>query len=841
MSTSGREYLKDDFVSSDVGKRKIDSEGSPVSGCRMDVSRAYVGVPELLQKVINENNTAAWTEILGKIDYIYANLDHALSGLDRETGFASKVQAQIKSGKKVLFKPNLVSAMVIDPTTHGEAGTATALTEWPLIAALMRWFHDRLDISYHQMSLGEAASATSLMAAIGSILSGKTIPTEVIFEGKNEEGYGGWGFFFVRKYLSDRHDPSHTDDPMRGYEDSVAGRFFTPGDAGDRLMVYDLNNLQDTSKGRTIAVPDGANYKEITLHKAIIGGDPDDPVDMQHYPGCVLVNVPKLKIHGQDLLTNVIKNLGIGLYPMQAPSGDGGSSPNTRWKYAYPFISVPFLKAGLPHIPWVVKWDEETHLPVKDEKGEYIATKTAGIDGTEVDIIRAVQAQNVYMVHVVDAIDMINLNHEGEPIARRVHEGYVWSSLDCVAVDVLCARYCFKTVGMREGLKLKEENGWPTEFVHHVPVARIDGKNITTGEGLDSPLWRYNQYNYAEKRGMGQQKYYVVGWDSLTGTPMASLAGHLGRIENGEFKELMTTETYYNPKTMLWDMQKTILSYAEAHDNLTQHSLTPTSLVKDFMDSFDENKDGIIDYSEKGRKGYDLLMMKMGSYVGTLPISGKYSVEKYGLLKWSFMMGTSVSLKFINKDWNPQGHDYAQEFALVFIATRAYNMSRSDVVSADPFVPGMTFGRGNWPSWQLATREFVTETIYGAQSPKNISLQSLYAIPSLYAMEYGAQLPQNFALQSLYGEAFQYADKTLNDGGYTGSTDLWTSKPDSIDKYLEDVRKGAKRLAFTLYVPKGYGSVESVMIPNVEETADPKKIFTAHFDNPTGPEVWSEV
>jgi hypothetical protein len=66
--------------------------------------------------------------------------------------------------------------------------------------------------------------------------------------------------------------------------------------------------------------------------------------------------------------------------------------------------------------------------------------------------------------------------------------------------------------------------------------------------------------------------------------------------------------------------------------------------------------------------------------------------------------------------------------------------------------------------------------------------------------------------------------------GYTGSTDPLTSDLDSIDKYLEDVQKGAKKLAFTLYVPKGYGSLESVTIPNVEETGDPKKVFTAHFN-----------
>jgi len=58
-------------------------------------------------------------------------------------------------------------------------------------------------------------------------------------------------------------------------------------------------------------VPEGANFKEITLHKVIIGGDPADAEDLHNYPGCVLINVPKHKIHAQDLLTNAIKNLGI--------------------------------------------------------------------------------------------------------------------------------------------------------------------------------------------------------------------------------------------------------------------------------------------------------------------------------------------------------------------------------------------------------------------------------------------------------------------------------------------------------------------------------------------------
>ena len=75
-------------------------------------------------------------------------------------------------------------------------------------------------------------------------------------------------------------------------------------------------------------------------------------------------------------------------------------------------------KGELPHMPWVVKMDDDTNLPVKDENGEYIATKTAGLPGTQADIIRAVQSQNVFMVHVSDAIDMINISHNPDGKSR---------------------------------------------------------------------------------------------------------------------------------------------------------------------------------------------------------------------------------------------------------------------------------------------------------------------------------------------------------------------------------------------------------------------------------------
>ncbi|HIH74950.1 MAG TPA: DUF362 domain-containing protein [Methanosarcina sp.] len=652
------------------------------------------------------------------------------------------------------------------------------------------------------MSLGEASTSALLMTVAFRLTSGKEITTEALFEGRSGDFYGGWGFFFVRKYLSECHPASHQDDPMKGYEDSVAGRYFPPGKAGDRLMVYDLNKLdEDVSRGRTVEVPDGANYKEITLHKVVVGGDQNDSEGLKNYPGCVLINVPKLKIHAQDLITNAVKNLGIGLYPTQAPC-EGKDKGDGKWKYACPTRLVPFYKGELPHMPWIVKMDDDTNLPVKDEKGEYITTKTAGMPGTQADVIRAVQNQNVFMVHVSDGIDMINICHNPDGRAVRIPEGYVWSSLDCVALDLLCARYCFKTVPMHEALKLKEENGWPTEFVHHVPVAKINGTNITTEEGLDSPLFRYNLYSYAEARGVGQQKYYVVGWDALTETPLVSLEGHLGRIEDGKFQELMTKTMYYNPSCMLWDMQKTLLSYADAHDKLTG-----SSLLKEFMDGFDESNDGIIDYDENGRKGLWTAGFRLLNRSGEITLT-----EEYGQLRGTFYSIADFGLKPSRKDWNPQGHDFMQEYSLVMIATQAFDMSRSGEGGEDPFNPGMNWGKGMWPSWQLATYIQLTNSIYGSQSPEAINFQSLY------------------------GTAFQYADKTRNGGAYTGSVDQMVSHPDSIKKYLQAVSDGADPLNFTLYVPAGYGNLKAYRIPNVEETADPGKIFTAHFGG--GAEVW---
>ena len=123
-----------------------------------------------------------------------------------------------------------------------------------------------------------------------------------------------------------------------------------------RLVGYDLNRIcDDPSKGREVPVPGGDVFDAIILHKAVVGGDPFVPEDRRLYPGCVLINLPRLKVHTQALFTNTIKNLGIGLYPMEV-SRSGGCA----WEYATPKRTIPGLKGAIPHQVWMPEMDSQS-------------------------------------------------------------------------------------------------------------------------------------------------------------------------------------------------------------------------------------------------------------------------------------------------------------------------------------------------------------------------------------------------------------------------------------------------------------------------------------------------
>ena len=198
-------------VSSPVGIAKLDSNGSAIGAVRINPESSYAGVPMLLAEVINNGSKEAWAKIKAKIDNTYDCLCAAMKALDGETSFSNEVKTRVDRGRKILFKPNLVGPVNIDRNTHGPGNGSTICTSWPFVAAVMRWFHDKLEISYYQMTIGEAGSAVSATAAAYTrALGGKdTITTEALIEGRSGDFYGGWGFYFVRKYLTEVHNSRH--------------------------------------------------------------------------------------------------------------------------------------------------------------------------------------------------------------------------------------------------------------------------------------------------------------------------------------------------------------------------------------------------------------------------------------------------------------------------------------------------------------------------------------------------------------------------------------------------------------------------------------------------------
>lgn len=789
------------MIETPVGKQQIDSDGSPVGVVHLDPSQSYAGAGELLQDFINTANEASWELIKAKIDYTYENLSSALSSLETETGFGAEIRARLDQGQKLLFKPNLVIPRVIDPITHGPVPTSTACTDWLFMAALLRWFHDNMGVSYHEMTVGEAASAMQMCARQFSKLApdGKGITTEAVIEGRSGEFYGGWGFYFARKYLSEALRDGDNDNPMNGYEESVTGTYIPPGEVTDKLMVYDLNRLSDDeSKGREVEVPGGVNYAHITLHKAIIGGDPDDAEDMQKYPGCILINVPKFKVHSITLFTNVIKNLGIGLYPMQFAKRGGH-----QWDYSVPHTELPGLKGGIPHEVWVPELDEKTGLTRKDSDGTYLVKKTGGITATMIDIIKAVSNQGIFMLHVVDGIEAINLDHTGAPMAERVQEGMVFAGLDPVATDLLCARYMFSNVPIKEAFDTELDDGAGGYFPQAVPVAKVSGSNIVTESGYDCPIARDVCFAKAEQRGLGVRKYYVVGEDRVTGLAMCCVAGHLGSVKKGVFSDHITKTLYFDLSKMPWDLQKTTFSYMDAVDQLTG-----SSTKAELLAAADEDGDGILSYEEFGRKGVMGILMH-GAGLGM----SKSATEEFGALKTGLFQMTM--LKNSDPLLNAQGHDLFKELQLGASLVAAYRMSQMDSEREDPFVANLTFGKGKWPSLQLAGFFQVGMSLFGGEFPDKV------------------------AFPSLYSTALLYADITQNMGRFFGDK-LGEMTPDILDTYIAGVSNGdIKALDFTFYVPEFYRNLTAGAVPNVESTDDPGKVYTVSFAG--GKEVWPEA
>lgn len=787
-------------------RRIIDSKdtyanASPIGVARLDVDLSYRGIGALLPKIIRSADEHAWEEVKKKMDYTYTYVDIALSALEQETGFLAQIKKQLKQGKKLLFKPNLVHSESINPFLAAPPPGSQANTEWIFAGAVLRWFHDNAGISYYTMCIGEGASLCTMHAAYYTHVKrkGRPVTPEATMEGRSDDFYGGWGFYFVRKYLSENGDSAMGDDPMRGLEESMAGTYIPPGLVDDKLMIYDTNQIcDDPSKGREVHVPGGENATSIIMHKVIAGGDPNDPEDCAKYPGAVIINLCKLKIHTQSLITNAVKNLGLGLYPMLATRSGG-----CRWEYAMPHNSWPVLKNTLPHQKWMPDIDSETQLPKRDANGNYIVRETGGLTSTILDIIRVLDDLGVYMLHISDAIEVINRDHQGIGLGKPEAEGLIMASTDMVAMDVLGARYLFSNITDEEARGVGGDDNFGGCYVQKVPIPRYDGKNIITTLGYDNPMSRDITTLRAKQNNFGSSDYYIVGHDGVTDNPLVSSDGRLGILEDDAFKEIYTKKLYSATYKMPWDMQATFFGYLDAVDQLEN-----TSLKKMFLDEFDESGDGVVTFEEYGKKGM---------FMPYLILSGHY-MSKRGSKNESELFRTlfavdSTMLRCTDPDWNSDGHHFYREQFYGRVAVTALMMSQFKKDKTDPFFPELTWGNGKWPSFSLAKHTCITQAIYGWRFPASTSVYSLY------------------------GCAVAYSDLIQNDRKLIGKL-FGAPNPNAAQKYVEAVRTNeVEPFDFTVYVPVGFG--QNGAIPNVEETSDPKRMFTAIIDK--GRIQWPDV
>ena len=241
----------------------------------------------------------------------------------------------------------------------------------------------------------------------------------------------------------------------------------------------------------------------------------------------------------------------------------------------------------------------------------------------------------------------------------------------------------------------------PIDFLQKVPSPTIQAGSIVTGQGYDSPLLRYNLYEYAEKRGLGTRQYYVVGWNASDKHALSSVDGHLGSFTENAFKELLTTEFYYDNTNLLWGLQKTAFNYLQANDKLTNGNY-----YKTILQAYDENGDGQLDYDEMGRDAFWHTYLRLAAYCYHL--RGRSELDG---LKSSFLL--SAMWRYENPNWNQGGHDFMKNFKIVTDFALAFALSKSPKRYSDTINNGMSWGEGAWPSMDFVRRMSTMTRIFG--------------------------------------------------------------------------------------------------------------------------------
>jgi hypothetical protein len=161
---------------------------------------------------------------------------------------------------------------------------------------------------------------------------------------------------------------------------------------------------------------------------------------------------------------------------------------------------------------------------------------------------------------------------------------------------------------------------------------------------------------------------------------------------------------------------------------------------------------------------------------------------------------TASNLRNSVPQWNEERHDFNKERFFGNVATVAFMMSQSPKEMPDPFFPGLTWGKGKWPSYSLALASCVHQMIYGWKFPSKISVFSLY------------------------GSLVAFADHRQNGRRFVGTL-RGIPDPKTVDNYVQAVKDDKmKPFDFTLFVPQGFGAQGK--LPNVHETQDAAKMFT---------------
>jgi hypothetical protein len=369
-------------------------------------------------------------------------------------------------------------------------------------------------------------------------------------------------------------------------------------------------------------------------------------------------------------------------------------------------------------------------------------------------------------------------------------------------MDNCAAHYLFNMVPMQDTAKIQQKWGIKSDVIQKTPFAKLEGKNIVTAEGYDSCYSRYHAFQHCEERGIGIREFYVTGKDLWNGGNLATVNGHLGRVENNEFTDIVTTTAYHASGKPLLDFQAALMSYLELNDKLTG-----ASHKKQLLKHQDENDDGVIDYLEGGKNaggmaGFAYNQILMSSQVDPLQA-----------IKLRYLL-SMIPNKWIRKEWNTEGLDTGEKGMVGQAAAQAYRMSQAKVENPDPLYPGRTWGNGKWPSIQYIFELIKYARVYGMMFPNRIDVN-----------------------MSAYGQAFAYADMKWNNGRYC-TLQARQKGEDIIGNYMRAVTQGEKPLSFTIYVPQGYGSYNGKKFPNIVETDDPLLIFTADF---AGKESWNDI